>query len=82
MNTAGISGDDHHGFALMDPKMNPTYPCSRNADGMPTMVTIQPTCSSTASASGLTFFEPSVMIWYTHRSGAFAVAASSTISLR
>ena len=24
MNTTGISGDDHHGLALIDPKMNPT----------------------------------------------------------
>ena len=23
-NTTGISGVDHHGFALTDPKMNPT----------------------------------------------------------
>ena len=23
-NTIGISGEDHQGFALMEPKMNPT----------------------------------------------------------
>src|SRR5581483_12185863 len=51
MNTIGMSGMDHHGLALIDPKMKPTYPCSRNADGMPTMVTIFPTSSSSASAS-------------------------------
>ncbi len=51
MNTTGISGDDHHGLALIEPKMNPTYPCSMNADGMPISVTIQPTvrrCAGTA----------------------------------
>ena len=36
--TIGISGVDHHGFALIEPKMNPTYPWSRNADGMPMTV--------------------------------------------
>jgi len=36
--TMGISTLLHHGFALIDPKMNPTYPCSRNADGIPMMV--------------------------------------------
>ena len=36
--TTGIIGEDHHGFALIDPKMKPTYPCSRNADGMPITV--------------------------------------------
>ena len=49
-NTTGISGDDHHGLAFTLPKMKPTYPCSRNADGMPTMVMIQPTFWSSASA--------------------------------
>ena len=38
MKTTGISGDDHHGFAFTEPKMKPTYPCSRNADGMPMTV--------------------------------------------
>src|SRR5271157_1700063 len=46
MNTTGINGDDHHGFALIEPKINPTYPCNRNADGMPIKVTIHPTRSS------------------------------------
>src|ERR1051325_8671989 len=31
-NTTGIIGVDHHGFALIEPKMNPTYPCNRKAD--------------------------------------------------
>ena len=61
-NTIGISGVDHHGFALMEPKMNPTYPCSRNADGMPITVTAYPTLSSNRSAAGLTFIEPRVSI--------------------
>ena len=61
MNTTGISGDDHHGLALIEPKMNPTYPCSRNAEGMPISVTIQPTFSSMCSERGLMLFEPSVI---------------------
>ena len=36
--TIGISGVDHQGLALIDPKMKPTYPCSRNADGIPRSV--------------------------------------------
>ena len=36
--TIGISTELHHGFAFTEPKMNPTYPWSRNADGMPMMV--------------------------------------------
>ncbi len=62
INTTGISGDDHHGFALIDPKMNPTYPCNKNAEGMPIIVTIHPTRSSTASAFSLMLLDPSVMI--------------------
>ena len=61
MNTTGISGEDHHGFALIDPKMNPTYPCSRNAEGMPIKVTIQPTRSSIARERSLMLVEPSVI---------------------
>ena len=38
-NTTGIRGVDHHGLAFTEPKMKPTYPCSRNADGMPMTVT-------------------------------------------
>ena len=38
MKTIGISGDDHHGFALTEPKMKPTYPWSRKAEGMPIRV--------------------------------------------
>ena len=30
-----MSGVDHQGLALTDPKMNPTYPWSRKAEGMP-----------------------------------------------
>ena len=61
INTTGISGDDHHGLALIDPKMNPTYPCSRNAEGMPINVTIQPTRSSIASERSLMLLDPSVI---------------------
>ena len=38
-NTMGISGVDHHGLAFTEPKMKPTYPCSRKAEGMPITVT-------------------------------------------
>jgi hypothetical protein len=38
INTTGMRGVDHHGFALIEPKMNPTYPCRRNAEGMPIRV--------------------------------------------
>src|ERR1035438_268735 len=60
-NTTGISGDDHHGLALIEPKMKPTYPCSRKAEGMPISVTIQPTRSSMASERGLMLLDPSVI---------------------
>src|SRR6476646_8185379 len=75
-NTIGISGVDHHGFALIDPKMNPTYPCSRNADGMPMTVTVYPTLSSTRRAAALMFSDPSVSALYTHRIGPDDVCAS------
>jgi hypothetical protein len=50
MNTTGMSGVDHHGFALIEPKMKPTYPWSRNAEGMPISVMTQPSRSSSSSA--------------------------------
>ena len=62
MKTTGISGDDHQGFALMEPKMNPTYPCSRKAEGIPTSVTTQPTRSSICRERLLMLLEPRVMI--------------------
>ena len=52
-NTTGISGVDHQGLALMEPKMKPTYPCSRKAEGMPITVMIQPTRLSRSSAASL-----------------------------
>src|SRR3990172_7916027 len=36
--TIGIRTLLHQGFALMEPKMKQTYPCRRNADGMPMRV--------------------------------------------
>ena len=50
--TIGISGVDHHGLAFTEPKMKPTYPCSRKADGMPITVTTKPTRSSIAQRLG------------------------------
>ena len=38
MKTIGISGEDHQGLALIDPKMKPTYPWRRNAEGIPITV--------------------------------------------
>ena len=37
-NTTGINGVDHQGFALIDPKIKPTYPCRRKAEGIPMTV--------------------------------------------
>jgi hypothetical protein len=37
--TTGMSGVDHQGLALTEPKIKPTYPWSKNADGMPMRVT-------------------------------------------
>src|ERR1019366_282470 len=62
MKTTGISGEFHQGFALREPKMNPTYPCRMKADGMPTTVTIQLTLWSMARARGLILSEPSVIM--------------------
>src|SRR5208337_5651223 len=61
MNTTGINGEDHQGFALSEPKMNPTYPCNRKAEGTPIKVTIQPTRSSMASERLLMLLDPSVI---------------------
>jgi len=56
--TMGITGVDHHGFALIEPKMNPTYPWSRNADGMPMIVMKRPSLSSILRDSSLTLSTP------------------------
>ena len=61
MKITGMSGDDHQGLALSEPKMKPTYPCSRKAEGMPTSVTIQPTLSSICNERALTLLDPSVI---------------------
>src|SRR5919112_337234 len=77
-NTIGISGVDHHGFALIDPKMNPTYPCNRNADGMPMTVTVYPTLSSMIRAPSLTLSDPSVKALYKTRCSPVVVFDSRT----
>ena len=51
-NTIGISTLLHHGLALTEPKMKPTYPCSRNADGMPMMVMNFPAWRRSAAPLG------------------------------
>src|ERR1039458_629273 len=59
-NTIGISGDDHQGFALTEPKMKPTYPCRRNAEGIPISVMKYPSRSSMCSERSLILLEPRV----------------------
>src|SRR5512133_2331417 len=81
-NTIGISGVDHHGFALIDPKMNPTYPCSRNADGMPITVTVYPTLSSMIRAPVLMLSDPSVSALYISRRSPVVVCDIRTMSTR
>src|SRR6188768_3932187 len=81
-NTMGIIGVDHHGFALTDPKMNPTYPCSRKADGMPTIVTSRPTRSSTRNDSGLMLLDPSASTPYAIRFRPDDCCQATTISFR
>jgi hypothetical protein len=61
MKTTGISGVDHQGFALIEPKMNPTYPWSKKAEGIPIMVISHPARSSMASARSLMLVEPRVI---------------------
>ena len=56
--TIGMRGVDHQGFALIDPKMNPTYPWRRNADGMPMIVMNRPTLSSIRRDSSLMLSTP------------------------
>jgi len=63
-NTIGISTLLHHGLAFTDPKMKPTYPWSRKAEGMPTIVMMCTALRSNAIASGETFVEPSERIQY------------------
>src|SRR5689334_17268328 len=81
-NTIGMRGELHHGFAFTDPKMNPTYPCSRNADGMPMMVMTQPTLSSIRRLCSLMFDDPRVSARYTARRHPVAVRENITISRR
>ena len=59
-NTIGITGVDHHGFALTEPKMKPTYPCRRKAEGMPTIVMKRPSLSSMRRDSSLMLSTPRV----------------------
>ena len=61
IKTTGINGVDHHGLAFIEPKMNPTYPCSRKAEGIPITVINHPAFSSIARARSLMFVDPSVI---------------------
>src|SRR5512138_3213190 len=79
-NTIGIIGVDHHGLALIDPKMNPTYPWSRNADGIPIIVTNRPTLSSASSEAGLMLSDPSASVRYISRVRPLLLRAASTMS--
>ena len=46
--TTGISTLLHQGLALTEPKMKPTYPCSRKAEGIPIRVMNRPARRSNA----------------------------------
>src|SRR5574341_1194642 len=56
-NTIGMRTLLHHGLAFTDPKMKPTYPWSRKADGMPMMVIARIAFRSKARAASLTSVE-------------------------
>ncbi len=58
--TMAIIGVDHQGLALIEPKMKPTYPWRRKAEGMPMRVSTYPTRSSARSAASLTSSDPRV----------------------
>ena len=51
--TTGISGVDHHGLALIDPKMNPSSREEATPDGMPIMVIMLAIRSSICCAASL-----------------------------
>src|SRR5450759_5408099 len=61
--TIGMSGVDHQGFALIEPKMNPTYPCRRKEDGLPTIVRKVPSLWSIRSDSSEMLSTPSDIAW-------------------
>ncbi len=61
-NTMGIRTELHHGFALTEPKMKPTYPWRRNADGMPMMVMALIAFLSNSTDFSLVSVEKSEMI--------------------
>ena len=72
----------HHGFALMDPKMNPTYPCRRKAEGMPTIVMTLSALLSKADASSPVSFENRDRTRWTPRSHVVPVSAQAIRSRR
>ena len=82
INTTGISGEDHQGFAFTEPKIKPTYPCSRKAEGMPMTVISQPTRSSMCSACSLMLVEPRVRARYSNLRQPVVVCDSTTMSRR
>src|ERR1035437_2566160 len=55
--TTGIITLLHQGFALMEPKIKPTYPWSRKADGIPIIVTTLTVFLSNATAFSLISLE-------------------------
>src|SRR3989304_2438685 len=56
----------HQGLALMEPKINPTYPCSRKADGMPMIVIVFTVFLSKATAFSLISVEKRERILSVH----------------
>src|SRR3990167_7805544 len=80
--TIGIRTLLHHGFALMEPKMNPTYPWRRKADGIPMIVIAFTTFLSNANPASLTSFEKREMTRWIHRINGFSFCDQMMISLR
>ena len=80
--TIGISGVDHQGLALTEPKMKPTYPWSRNAEGTPMIVMRRASFSSISRERGEMVSTPRLMTLYRSRSTPLVERARSTISSR
>src|SRR3972149_3322493 len=80
--TIGISTLLHHGFAFTDPKINPTYPWRRNADGIPMMVIVLMALLSNSTPFSLTSFENKDGVRWSHFTPPFSASAHTIRSLR
>src|SRR3990172_7951215 len=61
-NTIGIRTLPHQGFAFTEPKMKPTYPWRRNAEGMPITVISWMAFRSKASDAALAFDRKAIQL--------------------